>query len=104
YTDGKGAHFTGPAAAGPRLQHARLLMRAQRMPADCAPLDAVLRMDKASDAVHTEATILAAACAAANGRRAEAQQKMSTLPVEPKSLEDVHPYAIGLLQQLRTQA
>jgi tetratricopeptide (TPR) repeat protein len=101
YTEGKGGHFLGAAAAPPRLQYARLLQRLDRMPADCAPFEAVLSIDKASASARNEATILAAACAAGHGRDAEAKQRLSTLPADPKAPEDISPYAADLLRGLR---
>ena len=101
FTAGKGAHFAGAAAAGPRLQHARLLQRMERMPADCAALADVLAIDGIGDAARIEATILAAACDADHGRAADAKSRLAALPADMDAFEDVSAYAMGRLRELR---
>ena len=67
---------------------------------DFADLD-VLAIDGISDAVRTEATILAAACDADNGRTASMKPRLATLPTGDDAFTDVGPYAMERLRQLR---
>jgi ATP/maltotriose-dependent transcriptional regulator MalT len=103
YTEGEAAHFGGANGAPMRLQHARLLQRLGRTPEDCAAVMAVLAIEKAKPAVHNEAIILAAACAAGHGRADEAKQRLSTLPAASDALDEVSPYVVDLLRGLRRQ-
>jgi serine/threonine-protein kinase len=102
FTSGARAHFAGAAAAGPRLQHARLLLRAGGMPIDCAPIIDVLAIGGISESVRTEATILAAACDADNGRAADAKSRLAPVPTDDDAFSDVSAYARERLAQLRS--
>ena len=101
FTAGEGAHFGGAAAAPPRLQHARLLLRTGAMPADCGPLLEVLVIDGIADAARSEATILAAACEADHGRVAQARARLASLPAGDGVDVDISSYAAERLRQLR---
>ena len=101
FTAGEGAHFGGASAAPPRLQHARLLLRTGAMPADCGPLLEVLVIDGIADAARSEATILAAACEADQGRVAQARARLASLPAGDGVDVDISSYAAERLRQLR---
>src|SRR5690606_5476423 len=101
FTAGERAHFAGAAAVGPRLQHARLLMRAGRMPADCSPIRDVLSLDGIADAARAEAIILAAACDADNGRAAQVPSRLAGLPAGDGAVSGVSPYAADRLRELQ---
>ncbi|HEU4663614.1 MAG TPA: serine/threonine-protein kinase [Dokdonella sp.] len=103
YTEGKDARLAGAPGAALRVQHARLLQRLGRMPADCAPAQAALSAAGAAPDVHVEATILAASCAASNDRADEATRLLATLPVDAATTNDLSAYARDTLQRLRMQ-
>ncbi|RYD15722.1 MAG: serine/threonine protein kinase [Lysobacteraceae bacterium] len=100
FTTGERAHFGGAAAAAPRLQHARLLLRSGAMPADCAPILEVLAIDGIADAARIEATVLAAACEADQGRLAQARTRLANLRAGDGGDADISRYAAERLRQL----